>query len=53
MNSDVKKAGHSARIKAGSRKGSQNKSLAGQLSKQLRKHYVNKHGVVRQSTIKQ
>ncbi len=53
MNSDMKKAGYSVIKKAGSRKGSQNKSLPGQLSKQLRKHYVNKHGVVRQSTIKQ
>lgn len=45
----MKKVGSSARKKTGSRKGSQNKSLPGQVSKQLRKHYVNKYGVVRMS----
>ena len=45
----MKKAGRSARKKTGSHKGSQNKSLPGQVSKQLKKHYVNKYGVVRNS----
>jgi len=49
VNSDMKKAGRSARKKTGSRKGSQNTSLPGQMSKQLKKHYVNKYGVVRKS----
>ncbi len=49
VNGDMKKAGRSAREKTGPRKESQNKSLPGQVSKQLRKHYVNKYGVVRKS----
>ncbi len=49
VNSDMKKAGFSARKKIGPRKGSWNKSLPWQVSKQLRKHYVNKYGVVRMS----
>ena len=48
----MKKAGRSTRKNTGPRKESQNKSLPGQVSKQLRKHYVNKYGVVRKSTIK-
>jgi hypothetical protein len=48
----MKKAGNSAGKKTGTRKGLQNESLPGQVSKQLRKHYVNKHGVVRKRTIK-
>lgn len=52
MNSDMKKAGRSIGKITGTRKGSQNESLAGQVNKQLRKHYVNKHGVVRKRTIK-
>ena len=47
MNGVMKKAGRSERKRTGPRKGSQNKSLPGQLSKQLKKHYVNKYGVVR------
>ncbi len=47
----MKKTGRSARKKTGTRKGSQNKSLPGQVSKQLGKHYVNKYGVVRKSRI--
>ena len=43
----MKKARRSVRKKTGPRKESQNKSLPGQVSKQLRKHYVNKYGVVR------
>ena len=49
MNSDMKKAGRSARKKTGICKGPQNMSLPGQVSKQLNKHYVNKYGVVRKS----
>ncbi len=49
VNSDMKKARFSARKKTGPRKGPRNKSLPGQVSKQLRKHYVNKYGVVRMS----
>jgi hypothetical protein len=49
VNGDMKKAGRSARKKTGIRKGSQNMSLPGQVSKQLNKHYVNKYGVVRKS----
>ena len=45
----MKKAGRSARKETGTCKGSQNMSLPGQVSKQLRKHYVNKYGVVRKS----
>jgi len=45
----MKKAGRSARKKSGTRNGSKNISLPGQVSKQLRKHYVNKYGVVRKS----
>jgi len=41
-----KKAGSPGK-KTVSRKGSQNKSLPGQVSKQLKKHYVNKYGVVK------
>jgi len=50
VNGDMKKAGCSASKKTGTRKGSQNKFLPGQVSKQLRKHYVNKYGVVRKSS---
>jgi len=50
VNGDMKKAGRSARKKTGIRKGLQNKSLPGQVSKQLKKHYVNKYGVVRKSS---
>jgi len=45
----MKKADRSVRKKTDTRKGSQNKSLPGQVSKQLKKHYVNKYGVVRKS----
>ena len=51
VNGDMKKAARSARKKTGASKGSQNKSLPGQVSKQLGKHYVNKYGVVRKSRI--
>jgi len=50
VNGDMKKVGRSARKKPGIRKGLQNKSLPGQVSKQLKKHYVNKYGVVRKSS---
>jgi len=49
VHGDMKKAGRSTRKKTGFRKESQNKSLPGQVSKQLRKHYVNKYGVVRKN----
>ncbi len=49
VNGDMKKAGRSVRKETSTCKGSQNMSLPVQVSKQLRKHYVNKYGVVRKS----
>ncbi len=46
----MKKAGRTTRKKTGIRKELQNKSLPEQVSKQLKKHYVNKYGVVRKSS---